>query len=832
MNSDICQLAGDDCIQIATVENLNQYSHLQSPGPPSARHQLPRDIVDFTGRKEQLEKANTLIDSEIGAKRTAPPILAIYGMPGVGKSAFAIHLAHLQENRFPYAQLYVDLREKDGRNKDPYNILADFLRVLGVDERFIPTDLNNRASIFRSQLNDKKALILLDNAGDISQIRPLLPGSSSCAVIITSRRPLSALEGTNPLNLGILSEDEALSFLIQLIGNDRIQFEPEEAMRVIALCGQLPLAIRIVGGTMREKPHWKLGYYVNRLADEKKRLGQLKLDDLDVRASFNISYSELSLVEARLFRLLNVLDVNDFSCEIAKAILNLEDNDTVDEIEVLVKVQLLEPIGEGRYRFHDLVRLYSKELLEKKEKPKTRNAARLRVINWYAKKSYELALLFYPDNSGQVSNLLPVGSDKLADAERIDLQNALTWFELERRNLINLVESANTLAEYKIVWLLANHLFPFLGYREFWTDIVYINKKALEAVNKVGDQSGKGIILNNLGNGYRSIRKWQDAISCFEQSLDINIKLRDRQGESTVLMNIGAVFLRQHKYPEAIEKYEESIAIRREIKDLFGESQTLIGLASVYDEMGVLEKSVELLNQSITISKIQGDLFHEGMALGNLGMTYNKMKRFDDAILCYKEALRVSRELGNRHRESNTLWNLGNLLTNRGDLTKAITKYEESISIMREIGFNHGDGNIFDNLGLVYAKSGMWSKAIEECEEGLRIERGLGDRYGESKTRVNLGIIYYGQRLWPEALKEYKMALGILRDLGDSHGEGMCQANIGAVYRECSQIDKAIIAWRDALGKLPVCSEEYRKVDGWIASNQSEPCDQTKGSCD
>jgi tetratricopeptide (TPR) repeat protein len=532
MGGDISQLAGDDCFQFGIVENLNQYLHIKPSEPPSARHQLPRDIVDFTGRKEQLEKANTLIGAEIGANRTAPPILAIYGMPGVGKSAFAIHLAHLQENSFPYAQLYADLRERDGRNKDPSNILADFLRVLGIEERFIPDDLDSRASIYRSQLNDKKALILLDNARDISQVRPLLPGSSSCAVIITSRRPLSTLEGTNPFNLGILSEDEALLFLSQLIGNDRIQSEPEEAKRVVALCGQLPLAIRIAGGTMREKPHWTIGYYVNRLADEKERLGRLKLDDLDVRASFNISYRELSPVEARLFRLLNVLDVSDFSCEIATAILNVKNIDAIDEIEVLVKIQLLESIGEGRYRFHDLVRLYSKELLEKKEKPKTRNAARLRVIDWYVKKSAVLGLSFHPDNRRQVPNLLQVESNKSADAERIDLQNALTWFELERRNIISLAESANTLAEYKIVWRLAHYLSPFLGYREYWTDIVHINTKAMEAVNRVGDQFGKSIILNNLGNGYRSIRKWEDAIHCFEQSLAINVKLRDRQNES------------------------------------------------------------------------------------------------------------------------------------------------------------------------------------------------------------------------------------------------------------------------------------------------------------
>jgi len=813
--------ASNNAIQIARVKNV--FCSVPSPMPPSSRHQLPRDIMDFSGRMGQLEKAKTIMDPEIRGVGTAPAILAVYGMPGVGKSAFAIHLAHFVTKQFPYAQLYIDLSDGNGRNKDPQTVLAGFLRVLGVEVQPTSINLEDYSSLYRSQLSDKQALILLDNAHDVSQVRPLLPGGPMCTVVVTSRKPLSTLEGASLCNLGILSEDESLEFLGRLISNDRVQSELEAAKRAVNLCGRLPLAIRIAGGTLREKPHWSIEYYVSRLADEKKRLEQLKLDDLDVRASFLISYRELSSIEARLFRLLNVLDVCDFSSETASAILNAENDDAIEAIEALVKVQLLEPLGEGRYRFHDLVRLFAKELLEKNEKPRVRNAARLRAINWYAKRSTSMFSLFYPRNRGLMSEFFLIDADKLDKAEKASFQNALNWFECERTNLISLIDSANTLAECRSIWHLAHSLSPFLEIRAYWRDIVLVNMKALQAVNRIGDRSGKSIILNNLGNGYRLIGKCEEALSCLTQSLEIEVESGNRQDESTVLMNIGNVFSRQHKFSEAMLKYKESLAIKEEIGDLFGKCQVLIGLAFLNAEIGNLDEAIDLYKQGITISKMLGNLVNEELAVGNLGNAYIEKKQYDDAKSCYDRALIISRELKNRYRESQALHNLGYLSENRGNLEEAIAKYEESISIKREISLYSGAGNSFDNLGLLYAKKGMWPKAIETCEEGLRAERELGDRYGEGKTLVNLGIIYFGQRIWPEALKKYNAALGIFQDIKYSYGEGMCLANIGAVYRECSQMDEAIIAWRDALEKLPVSSKEYKKVNGWLASNNRNP---------
>ena len=352
------------------------------PTPPSALHQLPPDIADFTGRLKELARVTALLEQASQAKGTAVVISAVAGMAGVGKSALAIHVAHRLKARFPDAQLYVDLRGADGQPLDPFNVLARFLWALGVEDQFVPESLEDRASLYRSRLADRQALVLLDNAHNEAQVRPLLPGSPSCAVLVTSRRRLSALEGATVVDLEVMPYDEALELLGQLANAERVQSGPEAARKIICLCGRLPLAIRIAGRKLRDRPHWNLENYASRLDDERQRLGQLQLGDLDVRASFALSYRDLVADDARLFRLLAAAgDIS--SPELAALLLEVGLDTAGETLERLVDLQLLESAGNGRYRFHDLMRLFACEKLEQEESPEERQAARSRAERWY-----------------------------------------------------------------------------------------------------------------------------------------------------------------------------------------------------------------------------------------------------------------------------------------------------------------------------------------------------------------------------------------------------------------------------------------------------------------
>jgi predicted ATPase len=265
-------------------------------------HQLPSDI-DFTGRETDIQTIRQLLLNGTS--------VAISGMPGVGKSALAIHVAQqLAESDFPDVQLYVDLRGADGDGLDPAEVLAGFLRAFGLDESNIPRNLQERSRLYRSQLAGKRSIVLLDNAQDEAQVRPLLPGNG-CAVIITSRRVLGALAAES-IPLKVLSADEARDLLAKSIRITRLETEPQAAAEILRLCDGLPLAILIAGGTLKSKRHWSLGEYSRKLADERQRLERLQLSDLSVRASFELSYRELSAADGLLFGKLGILVGKDF----------------------------------------------------------------------------------------------------------------------------------------------------------------------------------------------------------------------------------------------------------------------------------------------------------------------------------------------------------------------------------------------------------------------------------------------------------------------------------------------------------------------------------------
>jgi NB-ARC domain len=301
-----------------------------------SEHPLPAYSSYFTGRKNEIENI-------LGHLRSGETVAisAIAGMPGVGKSALALYVAHqLAVSDFPDVQLYIDLRGADGNALEPADALAQFLRAFGLDEASIPHDLQERSNVYRSQLWGKRAIVVLDNARDEAQVRPLLPGSGACVVIVTSRRALGALDGAAIVHLEVLPETKALELLERLIDDKaRVQQELSAAKEIVLLCGRLPLAIRIVGGALKTKRHWNLSEYAQRLADERQRLGHLKLSDLDARASFELSYRELTNTDASLFCWLGLLEGGDFSSAIADVLIE-ERNKGAEVIERLVDAQI------------------------------------------------------------------------------------------------------------------------------------------------------------------------------------------------------------------------------------------------------------------------------------------------------------------------------------------------------------------------------------------------------------------------------------------------------------------------------------------------------------
>src|SRR5215471_15065875 len=354
---------------------------------PAELSQLPPDIEDFTGREGPLDLLRARMAGH-GGKSTAVVITGAVGKAGVGKTALAVHVAHQMRPNFPDGQLYVNLRGAEAQALAPAEVLGRFLRALGVQGQCLPEDLDSRAGLYRSLLADRRVLVVLDNAAGEAQVRPLLPAGAGNAVLVTSRARLAGLTPAQVIDLGVLPARHAVELLGKIAGNGRVAAEPEAAAHIAALCGYLPLALRIVGARLAAKPHWQIQRLAARLGAHHRRLDELTVGDLEVRAGFALSYRGVGEVERRAFRLLGLLEVPDFAPWMLSALLDVPAGEAEEIAERLADAQLLDVLGEDaagqiRYRCHDLLRLFAREQLAAEETPASRRAALDRTLQAY-----------------------------------------------------------------------------------------------------------------------------------------------------------------------------------------------------------------------------------------------------------------------------------------------------------------------------------------------------------------------------------------------------------------------------------------------------------------
>jgi NB-ARC domain len=373
-------------------------------------------------------------------------VSAVAGQAGIGKSALAIHVAHQLRDRFPDGQLYVNLRGAQQRPLPATLVLGRFLRALGVDGAAIPWDGEEREALYRAWLADRRVLVVQDNAAGEAQVRPLLPGTPGCGVLVTSRARLAGLEGARLIDLDVLEELQALELLGRIVGVERVAAEPAAAAQIVGFCGRLPLAIRVAGARLAARPGWPLAQLAELLADARRRLDYLAAGDLEVRASLALSYQALTGEQQRALRLLGLLDTGDFSAWLAGPLLGVGYDQAEELVEGLADAQLLDlaavdPTGASRYRFHDLVRLYARERAVAEDGPEQRRVAVGGVTaGWLALAEQADARLPVTANvvsfGGAARWLLP-----RVLVERL-LADPLAWFELERANLLAAVELA------------------------------------------------------------------------------------------------------------------------------------------------------------------------------------------------------------------------------------------------------------------------------------------------------------------------------------------------------------------------------------------------------
>lgn len=723
--------------------------------------QLPPDVAAFTGRQEQLAQLDGLLLAQATDQPTAIVISAISGTAGVGKTALAVHWAHRVADRFPDGQLYVNLRGyHPGRPVPPGEALARLLTGLGVDGQDLPLDLEDRAARYRSELAHRQLLIVLDNASSVEQVRPLLPGTRSCAVVVTGRDRLAglvALHGAHRLVLDLLPSADAVTLLRQLIGA-RVEADPAAAAELAEQCSRLPLALRVASERAAARPASPLAELVAELRDRQHRLVLLDGDGhppASVRAVFSWSVQQLPATAVRTFRLLGLHPGPDLDRYAAAALAGTRLEVAGRSLELLLDAYLLHPTGPGRYGMHDLLRAYAGHLAGTEEPAAERDAAIERLLGYYAGTAVAAMDRLHPAEAHLRRSVPKPTTPTPALA---DLDTARTWLDGDRACLVaavahatangwhnHAVQQSGTLARYlengHLLDALAVHehayhaagragdpagqanaqrllatIYDRTGEHELAAEHF---QQALARFRQTGDLLGEARTLNSLGNQDGWIGRRQMAAERYEQALALFRKLDDQTGEAVALLNLGneAVFAGHHQ--RAIDYYSQALALFQRLRHYQGEANTLNNLGSSAQRQGDYAAAAGYWRHAVQLFQRLGDLVGEALAQSGIGLNLARLGRPDQAIAHLEQLHASTRDLTHPQLQASILNNLGEATRRAGRHTDAVEHFTQALSLAASHRLGDAQGTAHLGLGQVSQALGHPGRARTHYERAI-----------------------------------------------------------------------------------------------------------------
>jgi tetratricopeptide (TPR) repeat protein len=777
-------------------------------------YQLPPDIDDFVGQDDAQRTLRDLLEPSTGQASA----VVISGRAGVGKTALATRVAHRLQPSFPDGQLYVNLRGAEAQRLNPDDVLCEFLLELGVARGDIPDGLDQRAAQYRERFADRRILVILDNASDETQVRPLLPGPRGEA-LITSRAQLRDLQAVRRIMLDVLRRDQAVELLAKVIGQERVAAEPDSALTIVELCGYLPLAVRIAGAKLATSGHAPLAVLAGQLAGEHSRLAELRTGDPEVRASFTLNYHDLSSDERRIFRLLSLLRTPHFSAWVAAALLDGQLDEAEDLIDRLVKAQVLEVArqtrtGEDCYRFHDLLRVFARERLREEEPPAARAAALHRVLQTYLMLARLAADLLEPGKRGPHPAGRPAG--RLARVKQQILTDPGGWFTDERLNLIAVIEQTSNEDLGEVTWELARSLTYFFKLQTHWTDWQLTQSLALRAARQAQDRHATARALLSLGDVYAEMGRFSWATAHYEQGRTLFRGLGDRDGEAWTLLGLGYICQEQSDFSEARTHLESALALFRTLGDRRGEAWTLEALGLVYRKQGTFHQSLASFEQGLTLFRQVGDRRGEAYCLVNLGLVRRDKGQFQTALEWYEQARPIFEELADDHGATYILLNEGHMLREQDRLDEARTHLDHCLTAFRRIGDRAGEAWTRLNLGMVYQGQGQFDEAVAQFDRCQALFGSLGDPRGAAWTWMGLGYVKLAQG-GEDPAAYFERAELTLRESSDQLGLAKALSGLAMVLDARGERETATSTGHRALAIFRALgASESSKLETWL----------------
>ncbi|GGO95778.1 AfsR/SARP family transcriptional regulator [Wenjunlia tyrosinilytica] len=672
----------------------------QAPAPAAAPvpvaalrpAQLPADLPAFTGRSAELARTAALLPVS-GEHPSTVVISAIGGMAGVGKTTLAVHWAHQVAHRFPDGQLYINLRGFDptGSVMDPAEAVRAFLDALGVAPQQVPGSLDAQTALYRSLLAERHVLVVLDNARDTEQVRPLLPGSPGCLVIITSRNQLTGLiatDGAYPLTLSPLPMAEARDFLARRIGAQRLAAEPRAADDIIAGCARLPLALAIVAARAATYPTFPLAAIAEELHESHGSLDAFAGTDTatDARAVFSWSYHALSPDAARLFRLLALHPGPDISAHAAASVAGLPLRQARPLLAELTGAHLLTEHAPGRFTFHDLLRAYAAELTETLDSEAERHALSTRLLDHYLRTAHTACMLVSP-HRGDIS--MPSTRPEAAPEALRDHKRAMNWLGTERAVLLSAVEQSAHGGFDDHTWRLAWAIEMFLDRRGHWHDQVAMHRTALASAQRGRDLEGQAHAHRALGFACGRLNRQDEADIHLPRALELFGRLGDASWQARTHRSMAFLSNGLGDHLKALDHYQEAIELYRSTDYVSGQASVYNEVGWTYILLGEHEEALVQCGKAIELHRQVGDVNGEAAAIDSLGYAHHHLGQYEQAIARYREANAFYRELGDSYLEADTLVHIGDTQAAVGDTEAACDSWRKSLAILEE--FEHPD---------------------------------------------------------------------------------------------------------------------------------------------
>jgi tetratricopeptide (TPR) repeat protein len=754
-------------------------------------------VVGFTGRADQLAQLDSMVPDHAGPAGTALAISALAGAAGVGKTALAIHWAHRVAPSFPDGQLYVDLRGyAPVPPMPPIEALSRFLRALGVPAEQVPSDVDEAAAMYRSLLTGKRILVLLDNAYDPDQIRPLLP-APGCLTLITSRDRLAGLiarDGATAIVVDVLSDDEAADLLLRLLGRDRVRAEPGAVKELAGLCGYLPLALRIAAANLITNSYPSIGTYVTCLAGD--RLDNLEVDGdprTGIRAAFDLSYATLAPAARCLFRRMGFLPGQDLAAGGAAAMLGVEPVAAGRLLSRLTTAHLAQESRSGRFALYTLVRDYAGEKAAAEESKDERQAALGRLYDYYLRHVDGAGRQLYPEML-RLPPAVPV------PARFKDKADAWEWLDAERSNLVATVVHCATHGPQHVAWQLADGLRGYFQRRMLAAEWHEVAKAGIAAAEAAGDAFALTASHLNLAALHATTGNKEEAINGYHRTVELAEDAGWPEARAAAVSNIGGAYLSLGRFEQAAVYLSRSLAMRRRIGWPIGEATDLDNLGLAYWGQGRLELAAEHHARAADIYRRLDASLAEAKAHGALAVAYHSLGQLGAARDLLTESLETLREAGDRYSFGHASYCLADVHRDLGNYEAAMGLAEAALTAAAETGHPSLESSALATLASLHHQLGETRKAIDGHRLALERARAAGDLYRQADSMVRLAASCHGTE--PGAAKDVaQQALDLSRAEGYRLLEGQALTVLAATQLACGEAETAAETAEQALDR-------------------------------